>query len=680
MSKHFILLLPFLFLARFAIAQHDLAMLEDKLASAQDDTARSDACDDIAGLYYDNGQPDSAVHFYRQSLLFAKKANDKYRVAKAHKGIGNACLYIPAADSAEWHYKKALQLAEGETSPPFQRLETLVLVNLGINYGVNQGQLDLELEHYLQGLEQARACSYGEMVTDALWRIGSVYLEQGNVQKAYETAQEGLAEAQRLGNTESILEMERLVAIVIGQRESSPEELRLGLKYLHDCLGFCIANKQQMDQVYVYLDLASLYGHSGQPDSALLFARQGYELSQQITIGHAEVNAATAYGQALLAAGKPSKAIEVLRRAEADYLPQSAVSSKVTMYDLMAKAYEKKGDYKNAFASSQALVNAMDSASTILNNEKILAMQGRFGMEQKERENQLLQKENQLVSTRSKLYGIIGLLLSAVCVAGAFLFFKLRKNKRELERLNASKNQLFAILAHDLKGPALSFDKLAQQVSFLLKKNEPERLLELAGHFEESGRQVKYILNNLLDWALSLRDQFDLQPEVLEMAPLIRQVAKGQRYLSGPKSITVRLSLQEGLTCHCDKNSFLILVRNLLNNAIKYSAPGGIVEVNTFYDGDAPVVEVKDEGTGMNGEQVECILTGACFQSQPGTDGEKGNGLGLQTCLKLLEQNLGSLDIESSTGVGTAFRLRFPSEHHAPEKKMRRRFSAGASL
>ena len=643
----------------FIFSQNDLIALRGQFAQAISDSVRAEVCNKIGRYYYGIGQPDSAKYHYGKFLGFAERRKDNLQLARAYANIGSACMYIPMPDSAEWHFRKVLEIGEEEEGELFQKLKCLAYVNLGINYGANRGQTAEELNYYLKGLECAEGHSFHEMVTDALWRISNVYLEQGNFEKALENARAGLAKAIEYGNEEETMEMKRMVGIIIGEKESSPEELDEGVLNLRECLGYYVSEKRQMDQAYLCLDLAGIFGKKEQRDSALFYAKKGYGLSKEIKIGQAEVNAATVYGKALIGAGNHQKALRVLREAEDAHGSYVLSTSKMAIHKLLAEAYHEAGDYKNAYAYSLAMVADMDSTNVVLNNEKVLELQAQFETEKKERENELLRKENELAKTRSNLYGIIGLLLLATVLLGAFFYDKLRKSKKQAERLNASKNQLFAVLAHDLKGPAMSFDNLAKKVSYLITTEQPERLLELAAHFEQSGNRLKYVLNNLLDWALSQKDQFVNTPEQIEMAPLIESVVEGLGYLWKPKQIEIRKNLTGGSQCVCDENAFLIIVRNLLHNAIKYSEPGGTVEVRAHASGKRAVVEIEDRGVGMEAEMAREIKAGGRVESRLGTEGEKGNALGLQTCLKLIKRNGGEIYINSKKGEGTVFKILF---------------------
>ncbi|HFA50185.1 MAG TPA: hypothetical protein ENJ95_14335 [Bacteroidetes bacterium] len=657
--KKLIIISFLFFLPCFVFSQENLLELREQLAKTTDDSLRAEISNTIAKYYYNNGQPDSAKIFYQKFLSIAEQRNDLSQKVRAHVSIGSACLYIPLPDSAEWHFQKVLEMGEAQDGTLFKKMMCIALVNLGINYGINRGRATEELDYYLKGLKKAKEYSFSEMATDVLWRISNVYLDQGNYGMAMENARAGLAEAEKYGDKGEIIEMKRLIGIIIGEKESTPEELKEGIRSLQECLDYYISENLRVNQSYLHFDLAGIYGKSHQPDSALYHAEKGYELSKKVQIGHAEVNAEVVYAKALIGVGKYKEAIRVLHDAEETYRSYPLISSKATIHDLLAKAYAGMGDYKNAYSHARDLEAAMDSSYTALNDEKILALQTQFETEKKEQENIFLKNKNEMVTFRSRLYGVIGLLLIASILAVAFFYYKLRIKNRQLEKLNASKNRLFATLAHDLKGPAMSFNNLTKKINYLIKKGDPEQLLELGEYFERSGNRVNRVLSNLLDWAVSQKDQFVNNPENIDIAAISENIINDLKYFSEPKKIKINNGIKKEHIAYCDENAFSIIIRNLLHNAIKYSFPDNQINLRSYKKGNNIAIEIQDYGVGMDGRLIKKILRGDAVNSTRGTGDEKGNALGLQTCTKLIECNNGKLCIESKEGEGTKFTVAF---------------------
>ncbi|MEM9824252.1 MAG: ATP-binding protein, partial [Bacteroidota bacterium] len=302
---------------------------------------------------------------------------------------------------------------------------------------------------------------------------------------------------------------------------------------------------------------------------------------------------------------------------------------------------------------------AVDSFQKEATARRALELKEKYETERKEQENQLLRQQKELIQTRSNLLIGIGVLLFLGLLTSLYFFYRLRENKKLLEQLNASKNRLFAILAHDLKGPAASFNNLTASISYLLRKNQPERLLELADYFEKTGDQVNYILTNLLDWAVSQKDEFTHQPVSIDVHPTIKEIVTELGYLTSEKKVAIQNEIEEQQICTFDRNAFSIVVRNLLHNAIKYSHPQSKILVQSLKRAEQSGIRISDSGIGMSQERIKHILEGRPIESVLGTASEKGNSLGLSTCIKLVEKNRGKMKIQSQKGHGTAIELWF---------------------
>ena len=212
---------------------------------------------------------------------------------------------------------------------------------------------------------------------------------------------------------------------------------------------------------------------------------------------------------------------------------------------------------------------------------------------------------------------------------------------------------MFTIIAHDLKGPAASFSNLSFNVSHLIKNKKYDRLIELAEYYEKAGGKINYILVNLLDWAISQKDQFVHQPQQLNIKSEISKTIEELNYTIAQKNVKIENKVMPTASMYFDKNAFKIITRNLLHNAIKFSHKDSSIIV----DHDEYGLKIKDSGIGMSQSTIQKVIKKERVESTMGTNTEKGNGIGLSTCVKLAEQNKAKLQIESKIGQGTTFVL-----------------------
>jgi len=198
-------------------------------------------------------------------------------------------------------------------------------------------------------------------------------------------------------------------------------------------------------------------------------------------------------------------------------------------------------------------------------------LEEKYETETKENENAQLLSQNKLIHTRFRLSTVIGSLLFGLLAISIYFFLKMRKNKKELEQINEGKNRLFAIVAHDLKGPAEAFSELSESVSYLLKTDQTDRLMALSEYYENAGKRLSYKLTNLLDWAISQKDNFVQNPQSLDMKNVVDNIIAELDYSIAKKELTIENKIDAEKSIYFDKDAFIVIIRNLLHNSIKFS-------------------------------------------------------------------------------------------------------------
>ncbi len=113
-----------------------------------------------------------------------------------------------------------------------------------------------------------------------------------------------------------------------------------------------------------------------------------------------------------------------------------------------------------------------------------------------------------------------------------------------------------------------------------------------------------------------------------------------------------------------DKDLLDIIIRNLLSNAVKYTPRGGRISIllkDRSADEGGILLKVCDNGTGIPPMKQKYLFTSAEMSSTPGTESEKGTGLGLKLCYELVQINKGNISVESKEGEGSCFSIILPS-------------------
>ena len=232
--------------------------------------------------------------------------------------------------------------------------------------------------------------------------------------------------------------------------------------------------------------------------------------------------------------------------------------------------------------------------------------------------------------------------------------------KEELEKLNQEKNKFFSIIAHDLRSPftsLLGFTALLEQRAEQLS---PDKVKDYAETINASATRVFKLLENLLEWSRLQMDRVEFTPSDTDLSDITGKTLE----VLGPVAAEKNINLSEDGTAphaYADPHMVDAIIRNLVNNAIKFTPSGGAITIG--YDTDTPGmarIKVTDTGVGMEQATITKIFNLSDNVTTAGTDGEKGTGIGLLLCKELAERNGGRLHIDSTPGEGSTFSFTLP--------------------
>jgi signal transduction histidine kinase len=236
----------------------------------------------------------------------------------------------------------------------------------------------------------------------------------------------------------------------------------------------------------------------------------------------------------------------------------------------------------------------------------------------------------------------------------------LKSYANELEKLNASKDRLFSIIAHDLKSPFNSIVGFSELLAEQIRNNDYKAIQEYADIILQSSRDTLGLLSNLMDWSRSQTNRILYDPAYLEIASVIEQVVLIFSNIASRKSINLSLNLTRDIFVNVDKNMIDTVMRNLISNAIKYSYQGGEILLTCEKHMDEVIVSVSDSGTGMSPDRIDILFDNDMYYSSAGTEDEQGTGLGLIICKEFIEKHGGRIWVESEMGVGSTFYFLLP--------------------
>ncbi|MEP2295146.1 ATP-binding protein [Algoriphagus sp.] len=433
-----------------------------------------------------------------------------------------------------------------------------------------------------------------------------------------------------------------------------------------------------------------IYFKNNQLDSAEIIFAKAIENGKIQGLENFTASVLNLLGKTYLADNKPEQALQVIEEG-------MEISNRLGIYEqlaishqLLSEYYFLRGDYKKAYENQSKFISLNDSLVTKSGSDRLALMQGMFkdDLEQSELELLLAQNETQAIALENNKRIILLVSIGSILIffLVVWLLYLNRNIKRynknlilrkqqiriqnadleaksiQLEEINQTKNKLFSILGHDLKGPV---GQVKSVVDLLTDGHlDQEEFDILIQNLKKDVDSVYFTLNNTLKWSLTQMEGFNLQKVNFNLAILVNSTLSLIEPQLKEKSIEIDdTSLLTDIEVFADRDLIEVVIRNILNNAIKFSKAGDVIKISAELENDMIVWCVKDRGIGMKDEQIKKLLSSeyVISDSKRGTQMEKGSGLGLQICKEFTRRNGGELSITSREGEGTKVCVRIPA-------------------
>lgn len=238
----------------------------------------------------------------------------------------------------------------------------------------------------------------------------------------------------------------------------------------------------------------------------------------------------------------------------------------------------------------------------------------------------------------------------------------LESNNIDLKRLNATKDRFFSIIAHDLKNPLSTLMSFSHMLVENFNQYDETKKIKFTKLIEDTSKNTYELLLNLLTWARSQSGDMRYQSVEISSEALVDEICESLKEMLEAKELSFKKNVFTDTLIRVDKNMMLTVFRNLAVNAIKYSPRGGTIYfIITEHDEHFISISIKDQGIGMSEDTREKLFKiEHKVQSMPGTESEKGTGLGLIVCQEFVEQNHGHIYVTSSPGKGSTFTVLVP--------------------
>lgn len=233
----------------------------------------------------------------------------------------------------------------------------------------------------------------------------------------------------------------------------------------------------------------------------------------------------------------------------------------------------------------------------------------------------------------------------------------LETQKDVLEKLNATKDKFFSIIAHDLKNPFSSLIGFSNLLIEEFDQLSKEDIRKFVSNIHGSADNLIKLLNNLLQWSESQTGRIEYHPQKSDLSIIVNNTISLLTPNAEEKQVKLVSNIDENTIAWFDKNMITTVFRNLINNAIKFTNPGGEIHVEGKSSDNFIELSVIDSGIGIKKTDAEKLFIIDVKHSTPGTSGEEGTGLGLILCKEFVERHGGEIWVESELEKGSEFKF-----------------------
>ena len=239
---------------------------------------------------------------------------------------------------------------------------------------------------------------------------------------------------------------------------------------------------------------------------------------------------------------------------------------------------------------------------------------------------------------------------------------QLKEREKKLKELNATKDKLFSIIAHDIKNPFNSILGFASLLKNNLEFYTKDEIKSYVDQIALSSESVYKLLDDLLVWAKSQLGQMKVKPQYFKPKKLVDEAIDNYGLLAKNKHIFLENDIRHQALVYADIDMIKFVIRNLIHNGIKFTNANGEVRCSSYESEGFNVICVRDTGIGIRAEKLDVLFDINGYITTSGTAEEKGTGLGLHLSRDMIEKNKGRIEVESEEGKGTEFRIYLPKE------------------
>ena len=629
--------------------QDKAVMARDGIGTDENSLTPGNAYYQKGRRFYGSGNMDSALWYFSRAYEFFEADTQMLRLADTERMIAmsywNRGLYIDALkhiDGALWRYQKL-----GNTKSLLAAYNTKGT----IMWGLSDYKAALDLFIKTLYLYESDSINSNGHILRYINNIGMVYFDWGDDETAYNYFKQAEENIKTSSDSVGIAYTWLNLGIYYEKKGRSWEALDMlkRAKKLYNDISY--DNGVSLCDIRI----GQLYSGRGEYLKAENSFLEAIRSSEQYGNRHRNAFAHYHLAENDLLQGHYSQALKnsliSLDFSESEQYKE--LSS--LLYDQLSIIYESLGEIQKALEmkKKKIVTQAAINKAKIEVQHNILDLAYRNQL--KENENDRLRKENLLKQKTIYLQYIVVFLVLGLLILILSFYLRMGRRKKELQAAVHAKDKIFSIVAHDLRSPVGALNNM---VEILSDEQNEVNYRQLLKEYKPVISASYSMLDDLLIWAKTNLGKIDVFPRSVLLNDLIEAIRIVYLFQTEQKNITVLSEVKPETVVFADQAILETILRNLLNNAIKFTDFDGIIRISSRREQDYEIISIADTGVGIPSDAQSSIFEGT-FHAY-GTRNEKGAGLGLMLCKELAVLNGGDLWFTSIEGTGSTFSFSVP--------------------
>lgn len=622
-------------------------------------------------LYY-NHEYEEALKYFYEAISISKNADYRFMLCNLYFFVGSI-NYFYYGDKEQTIKYFNMSIIEGEASNNY-RILGAVYASLASIYSRNSSY-EKSLEYNYKSRENYKKGNFKEGLAWSSYTMASLYYSIGLLEEAKKLYNEALAEYRILASIDG---NPMGVAMCLDQLTILNSELGnddLARKYNKEALDYYNQNGSNYNSSVALKFKAMLEYNSGNYKNAIALLDSSLTIKKSINDIIGFTSLYESYGKVLIALGDYDAARDSLLIGLKYAKKQDQAKNRIEIDKELATIYKIENNYEYALFFKEKQAAVADSIYSARLTKDMMEMEKLYEIESKENQIMNLKKDNLLKEKSLEREIVIRRLLIFIIISSMiiillfiYLFLEkqkankeLAKSKQHVDEVNATRDKFFSIIAHDLRAPFSSILGLTNVLITNIDKFDKNKTNEMIVAIQHSTQLSFNLLNNLLEWSRTQTGTISYVPENLDIDSLLESIKELMENNASTKKISIKYQEHGGMI-FADMNMLHTILRNLVSNAIKYSKPNDLIEIDYKDEKNSIVFSVKDEGIGISSTNLNRLFRVDDTYYSDGTAGEKGTGLGLIITKEFIEKHDGEIWVESEPGRGSTFWFRIPKK------------------